>query len=359
MNDKKTLLRKDKTKKRIQIGSDGLFKSIMEDKIAAREFLEEYLPANLQSMLDLNNITVEKESYIEDDLKKKFSDVVYSVGIKRNDQERKIDQDDKQEHQEPEKAFVYVLLEHQSKPDYWMALRLWKYTLLLCERHKQKQQKHDKLPLIVPIVFYNGKEKYTSPQSLWQLFDNPDMARQLMGNEYKLVDLQSKTDDEIKHKQHLGLMEFFLKHIHERDMLKLWERFMTEFSNAVLLDKENGYIYIRKLLWYTNTKVDEDDKGKLNQLIIDSLTNKDGEDIMRTIADSYRDQYYGIGIQDGIEKGIQEGIQQGIEQGLEQGATKKTLEIAKNMIKQNLDLKLISSVTGLSPDEILKLKNNS
>jgi predicted transposase/invertase (TIGR01784 family) len=68
---------------------------------------------------------------------------------------------------------------------------------------------------------------------------------------------------------------------------------------------------------------------------------------MRTIADSYRDQYYGIG------------IQQGIEQGIEQGATNKTLEIAVKMIRQNLDLKLISSVTGLSSDEILKLKNNS
>lgn len=64
---------------------------------------------------------------------------------------------------------------------------------------------------------------------------------------------------------------------------------------------------------------------------------------MRTIADSYRDQYYGMGIQEGIE----------------QGATNKTLEIAVKMIKQNLDLKLISSVTGLSSDEILKLKNNS
>lgn len=336
MNDNKTLLQKDKAKKRIQIGSDGLFKSIMEDKIAAREFLEEYLPANLQSMLDLNKITVEKESYIEDDLKKKFSDIVYSVEIKRTAQERKIDQDDLQEHQEHEKAFVYTLLEHQSKPDYWMALRLWKYTLLLCERHKQKQKtKYNKLPLVVPIVFYNGKEKYTSPQSLWQLFDNPNMAKQLLGDEFKLIDLQSKTDDEIKCTQHLSLMEFFMKHIHERDMLKLWERFMTEYSSAILLDKENGYIYIRKLLWYTNTKVAEEDKGKLNQLIIDSLTNKDGEEIMRTIADSYRDQYYGA------------------------GAVNKTFEIAINMIRQNLDLKLISSVTGLSSDEVLNLKNNS
>lgn len=341
MNDEKTLLRKDKTKKRIQIGSDSLFKSIMEDKIAAREFLEEYLPANLQSMLDLNKITIEKESYIEDDLKKKFSDIVYSVAIKRNDQERKIDQDNQQAH---EKAFIYILLEQQSKPDYWMALRLWKYILLLCERHKQKQKaQSNKLPLVVPIVFYNGKEKYTSPQSLWQLFDNPDMARQLMGNEYKLVDLQSKTDEEIKRQKHIGLMGFFMKHVHERDMLKLWERFLSEFKGAVILDKENGYIYIKRLLWYTNTKVAEEDKEKLNQLIINSLTNKDGEDIMRTIADSYRDQYYGIG--------IQEGIQEGIQQGIEQTAT--------NMLKEGAEVEFVVRVTGLSSDEVLKLKNNS
>lgn len=64
---------------------------------------------------------------------------------------------------------------------------------------------------------------------------------------------------------------------------------------------------------------------------------------MRTIADSYRDQYYSIGIQEGMQTGIQKGIEQ----------------TAIKMIKQNLDLALISSVTGLSSDEILKLKNNS
>lgn len=326
MNNKKSAAKEEqkketgkgkKPKKRIQIESDGLFKSIMEDKIAAREFLEEYLPANLQSILDLNKITVEKESYIENDLKKKFSDIVYSVDMKRD----KIDN-----HQESAKAFIYVLLEHQSKPDYWMALRLWKYVLLLCERHKQK---HDKLPLVVPIVFYNGKEKYTAPQCLWQLFDDPDMARQLIGDEYKLIDLQAKTDEEIKRKYHLGLMEFFLKHIHQRDMLKLWERFMTEYSDAILLDKENGYIYIKKLLWYTNTKVAEENKEQLNRLILEHLPTRDGETIMRSIADSY------------FEKGIEQG----------------TEKIVINMLKQNLSNDIIKTVTGLSSDEITKLKN--
>lgn len=41
----------------------------------------------------------------------------------------------------------------------------------------------------------------------------------------------------------------------------------------------------------------------------------------------------------------------------EKGANSKALEIAHRMLQENTDIKFISSVTGLSTDEILKLKN--
>ncbi len=42
---------------------------------------------------------------------------------------------------------------------------------------------------------------------------------------------------------------------------------------------------------------------------------------------------------------------------MEKGFEKRNIEIAINMLKQNLDNSLISSVTGLSVDDILKLRN--
>jgi predicted transposase/invertase (TIGR01784 family) len=60
-----------------------------------------------------------------------------------------------------------------------------------------------------------------------------------------------------------------------------------------------------------------------------------------------------IGKQEGISIGKQEGISIGKQEGMEEGIKKTAL----NMIKQKLDDKLISSVTGLSVEEILKLKN--
>jgi predicted transposase/invertase (TIGR01784 family) len=60
---------------------------------------------------------------------------------------------------------------------------------------------------------------------------------------------------------------------------------------------------------------------------------------MRTIADSY----------------IEEGFNKGIMQGMAKGENKKTIEIAKNLLSQQIDTKTISAATGLSLDDIQKL----
>ncbi len=59
----------------------------------------------------------------------------------------------------------------------------------------------------------------------------------------------------------------------------------------------------------------------------------------------------------GIEKGREEGEARGIEKGREEGEARGIEKTAINMLKQNLDNSLISTVTGLTNDQILKLKN--
>lgn len=213
---------------------DSLVKIIMTDPVAAKEFLEYYLHNDFKDLVDLSKIVIEQESYIEESLNKKYSDIVYKISTKSK-----------------EEAFVYILIEAQSTIDYWMALRLWKYTLLLCERHKKGR---NKLPLVYNLVIYNGKEVYNAPKNLWSLFTDSTMAKKLMTADYKLVDLQAVSDDEIVKKKHLGMLEYMMKHIHMRDMIKLWEKFLTEFKHIIILDKEKGYIYLRSFLWYTDAK---------------------------------------------------------------------------------------------------------
>ena len=55
-------------------------------------------------------------------------------------------------------------------------------------------------------------------------------------------------------------------------------------------------------------------------------------------------------------EGLEEGIEQGIEQGLKTGEKNKAIKIAKNMINKNIDINVISEVTGLSIEELENLK---
>ncbi len=73
--------------------------------------------------MDLTKLKVEKESFVEENLKEKLSDLVFSSKMKIN-----------------QEAFIYTLIEGEVSPKYWMAFKLWKYIFLLLERHKTKEK---------------------------------------------------------------------------------------------------------------------------------------------------------------------------------------------------------------------------
>ena len=61
------------------------------------------------------------------------------------------------------------------------------------------------------------------------------------------------------------------------------------------------------------------------------------------------------GLAKGLAKGMKQGIEKGLKEGIEQGSNNKSIEIAKNMLNKNIDVSMISEVTGLSIDAIKKL----
>ncbi|MGV2432566.1 MAG UNVERIFIED_CONTAM: Rpn family recombination-promoting nuclease/putative transposase [Rickettsiaceae bacterium] len=187
--------------------------------------------------------------------------------------------------------------------------------------------------LVIPYVVYAGKKKYNAPRSLWELFDHPKLAKEIITADYNLIDLQIMPDDEIKKQQHLGMMQYFLKNIHETDMIQLWQRFLEDFQDLIVLDQERGYIYIKKLIWYTDAKLDEKDYGTFNQLILEHLPKNDGEQIMSTVAENY------------IQKGRAEGEARGKAEGIVEGK----MEIARTMLSMKKPIAEIQTITGL-PD---------
>ena len=59
---------------------------------------------------------------------------------------------------------------------------------------------------------------------------------------------------------------------------------------------------------------------------------------------------------DAAEEGMQKGLQERLQKGLQKGRQARDKEVIFGMLKRNLDISLISAVTGLPKAEIAKLK---
>lgn len=58
----------------------------------------------------------------------------------------------------------------------------------------------------------------------------------------------------------------------------------------------------------------------------------------------------------GKREGIEQGKKEGIKEGIEQGSRENTIHIVKNMLDESMDINLISKLTGLTIEEISKIK---
>lgn len=88
-------------------------------------------------------------------------------------------------------VWVYLLLEFQSKPDKWMAVRMMAYVSLLAQSLiKQKQLQQGKLPSLIPLVLYNGQTPWRAPTDVNQCFapSLPGLARFRPRLMYHLID---------------------------------------------------------------------------------------------------------------------------------------------------------------------------
>ena len=57
-----------------------------------------------------------------------------------------------------------------------------------------------------------------------------------------------------------------------------------------------------------------------------------------------------------VKTATEKALEDGIAKGLSEGEAKKSLEIAKSMLEDNAPVELICKYTGLSKEEIIKLK---
>ena len=62
------------------------------------------------------------------------------------------------------------------------------------------------------------------------------------------------------------------------------------------------------------------------------------------------------GLAEGMEKGMELGMEKGMKKGMKKGMNQKALDIARNMLADGVDINLIMKYSGLTQEQIEKLK---
>lgn len=289
---------------------DAVFKQFLCHPDTARDFLSIHLPAKLQALCNLQTLKLESGSFIETDLRARYSDVLWSLKTAQGD------------------GYIYVVIEHQSSPDAHMAFRLMRYALAAMQRHLDAG--HESLPLVIPMLFYHGMQS-PYPFSLCWLdeFADPINARKLFTAAFPLVDITVVPDDEIMQHRRVALLELVQKHIRQRDLLGLVEHIATLLVSGCANDSQ-----IKALFNYLLRSGDAVRFHRFLQAAVERLPEH--KERMMTIADRLRE----------------EGHSEGIQVGVRQGKREEALRIARTMFENGIDSTMVKLITGLSEDEL-------
>ncbi|ETO15282.1 transposase [Reticulomyxa filosa] len=126
--------------KKVNNAHDTFFRQSLSHKQVAREFFEQHLPRYVLDVIDLNTLKPEKDTLSDPGVGGGAVDVLFSAKFNGQD------------------GYLMLLTEHQTTVDYFMALRLIKYKLMIWERYRAENPKSKKLPLIYAFVYYTGKQ---------------------------------------------------------------------------------------------------------------------------------------------------------------------------------------------------------
>lgn len=305
---------------------DATFQQFLRQPDVARDFIDLHLPMELRGVCDLSTLKLECSSFIEENLRQYFSDVLYSMKTNTGD-----------------RGYVHVLIEHQSTPDKHMAFRLIRYAVAAMQRHLDAG--HKKLPLVIPILFYMGKRSPYPYSTNWlQGFTDPLQAQKLYSGDFPLVDVSLIPDEEIMKHRRMAALTLLQKHIRRRDLAEL-----TESLSTLLLA---GNLSVSQVSSLTHYIIHAGDSANAEMFIreLAGRVPRHQEELM-TIAQQLEQNGMTKGLKQGLEQGLEQGREEGREQGIEQGKR----EIARNMLKHGIDPNIVMKITALSQKELAQL----
>ena len=234
----------------------------------------------------------------------------------------------------------------------------------------RRELKDDKLGVLDIVTELDGKEKCNIEM---QLIDKNNIIERMLYYWSKMYTRQIKAGDDYKKLEKtivILIADFNIKGLEEVEYHSTWKIIETNsVKKLILTDKfELDIIELLKIKGRENEKdqlldwlvfLENPESERVTRKMEENENLKEAVEKLDRISEDEKMQR----IIELREKAIRDehaiydkGLDDGIEEGKAKGAREKQIEIAKSMLKENMDIEIIIKITGLTKQEIEKLQ---
>ena len=318
---------------------DSFFKEVFSHLKYALDLFRFIFIKSEFELFDWNTLKSSATSFIDKKGREKRTDLQFSVQMKNAE----------------ERVTLLFLVEHKSYQDSKALLQMLGYQTGIYEHIADDtngfKSAHQGLPPVLPILVYQGKDKkWRAPLEFqdylkWTSELKEQFGQNVISFRPRMLNIQA-LDLKTKAKgltSHLAL--YILQNIWRLDRAKVEEFFVLSQDMSL----EDRKFLVSKVVAYIQEYDPNFSWDVLQEIEEETIPEKEGR-VMSLF------QYT---VDKACKKSHNEGWQKGQLDGIEKGIEKGRQELIASMLKQNTDTSFICKVTGLSEDEVNKLKNSS
>lgn len=299
------------------------YKAILSNKKTFVELLKTFVKKDWANQVDESNLVRIDHSYVLQDFSEKESDIVYKLKISDSE------------------VIFYCLLELQSSVDFMMPFRLllymteiWRDILKNTEK-KQTERKEFRLPAIIPMVLYNGRDNWTACRSFKEILNGYELfSDNIVDFSYTLFDVNRYSEAELGRVSNLVSTVFMLDQ--DIDALELVERLKKQLSLLKKLTSQERDVFLN---W-------------VRKIIIMGVPQEIKEEVNRLLEENKEVETMVYNLEVALKREFQQRELKGTQEGFSKGFDKAQREIARKMLEKGLSVGEVEDLTSLSKADI-------
>lgn len=224
---------------------DLSYRSLFSFPRMVKELVCEFVEEPWVEDLDFSTLQRVNASYVSPELTSREGDLIWKVRLR-----------------DGRELYVYLLIEHQSRVDRFMAVRLMTYIgLLYQDLLKQGELTPDGLlPLVIPLVLYNGRVGWWAPEELAELVEPVDglAAAYVPRLRYLVIDESRYPLAELERRDSVAAQIFWLEQSRERRDLGAGTGRLVD----LLKGPENEALRRAVLIWIFHVLLPRHEEGR-------------------------------------------------------------------------------------------------